>query len=101
MHDGKGAIRTAHALQQRGDVFEIELGRRGLRGSGKFAAQRQKITNGAVVIHCQARRSSKVLEMKLLRSLRCTTASRNPCSSKNSERWKPSGNFWRMVCSMT
>ena len=24
-----------------------------------------------------------------------------PCSSRNSERWKPSGSFWRMVCSMT
>ncbi len=24
-----------------------------------------------------------------------------PCSSRNSLRWKPSGSFWRMVCSMT
>ena len=24
-----------------------------------------------------------------------------PCSSRNSERWKPSGSVWRIVCSMT
>ena len=34
-------------------------------------------------------------------SLRGTMASIIPCSSRNSERWKPSGSFWRMVCSMT
>ena len=32
---------------------------------------------------------------------RFTTASRNPCSSRNSLRWNPSGSFWRMVCSIT
>jgi len=28
-------------------------------------------------------------------------ASTIPCSTRNSERWNPSGSFWRMVCSMT
>ncbi len=28
-------------------------------------------------------------------------ASRKPCCSRNSERWKPSGSFCRMVCSIT
>ena len=32
---------------------------------------------------------------------RGTTRSRKPCSSRNSLRWKPSGSFWRMVCSIT
>ena len=34
-------------------------------------------------------------------SARFTTASRNPCSRRNSLRWKPSGSFWRIVCSIT
>src|SRR6476661_1955827 len=34
-------------------------------------------------------------------SRRSTTRSSIPFSIRNSERWKPSGSFWRMVCSMT
>ena len=34
-------------------------------------------------------------------SRRSTTMSSMPCSSRNSARWKPSGSFWRIVCSMT
>src|ERR1039458_6388899 len=34
-------------------------------------------------------------------SLRATIASRNPCSSRNSARWNPSGSFCRVVCSIT
>ena len=34
-------------------------------------------------------------------SRRSTTMSSMPCSSRNSERWKPSGSFCRMVCSIT
>src|ERR1035438_5037920 len=34
-------------------------------------------------------------------SLRVTIASRNPCSSRNSARWNPSGSFCRVVCSIT
>ena len=35
------------------------------------------------------------------RSLRATTRSIMPWSSRYSERWKPSGSVSRMVCSMT
>ncbi len=35
------------------------------------------------------------------RSLRWTTASSMPCSSRNSLRWKPGGSLVRMVCSIT
>ena len=28
-------------------------------------------------------------------------ASIKPCSSRNSDRWKPLGSFWPMVCSIT
>ena len=34
-------------------------------------------------------------------SWRCTTMSTMPCSRRYSARWKPSGSFSRMVCSMT
>ena len=30
-----------------------------------------------------------------------TTRSTMPCSSRNSERWKPGGSCWRIVCSIT
>ncbi len=39
---------------------------------------------------------------RVSRSLwRCTTMSIMPCSVRYSARWKPSGSFSRMVCSMT
>ena len=34
-------------------------------------------------------------------SERSTMKSSIPCSSRNSERWKPSGSVWRIVCSIT
>ncbi len=34
-------------------------------------------------------------------SLRETIRSTIPCSSRNSERWKPGGSCWRIVCSIT
>ena len=34
-------------------------------------------------------------------SCRCTTMSIMPCASRYSDRWKPSGSFSRMVCSIT
>ncbi len=34
-------------------------------------------------------------------SVRVTTMSSMPCSSRYSARWKPSGSFSRMVCSIT
>src|SRR5208283_4880475 len=44
---------------------------------------------------------SNAREMYCFMSRRCTTASSIPCCSRNSLRWKPSGSFWRIVCSMT
>src|SRR5262249_22124911 len=32
---------------------------------------------------------------------RSTMRSSIPCSSRNSDRWKPSGSVWRIVCSIT
>jgi hypothetical protein len=39
--------------------------------------------------------------MVSLSSRRSTTKSSMPCSRRNSLRWKPSGSFWRIVCSIT
>src|SRR5262249_37242245 len=81
--------------------LEIELGRSGLRRRSELTAQRKQIPDRFLEVHFQFINKSSEEAMKDFRSLRGTMASRKPCSSRNSERWKPSGSFWRVVCSIT
>ena len=86
---GYARLGMAQPLSEDRNIFEIEFCGRRLRRRSQFPAERKQVTYRCVVIHFRgtqlSSRSSEVL-MKDFNSLRGTTASRNPCSSRNSER---------------
>ncbi len=81
-----GPPRPRHASRRHG----LDLGLRLHLGLGRCQA------SAGTCISSPHRRA-----MVTFRSRRCTTWSTMPCSFRYSARWKPSGSFSRMVCSIT
>ena len=82
----KRAFGMAEALAKHRDIDEIELRRARLPRRGEFASQREQISDRFFVSHAgYARKKSSAEEIYDFRSLRWTTASRKPCSNRNSD----------------
>src|SRR6185436_7229375 len=72
------------------DELDAQLGRGELRVTGVIRIEH----------HCP-RKMRRNRAMAGFISDRGVIKSTIPCSTRNSERWKPSGRVWRMVCSIT
>src|SRR6476620_10747964 len=59
-------------------------------------ARRLRVAHEAQSSRCASRRAmfARIIFRSLIKSIM-------PCSTRNSERWKPSGSFWRIVFSIT
>src|SRR6185437_2621840 len=103
----KLVLRSTEAIENDADSLEPEAVTRGrelgqtiklrldarMRRAREIGHQAASLTPG---VRYETRRASVSL-----RSPRETTMSIMPCSSRYSARWKPSGSFSRIVCSIT
>src|SRR5919106_1580173 len=107
--EGAGGALSVGAGDVEGGVLPLGVVERGEGGfdpiepeaddRGREALQkRERLRGGPGRSHQQSRlRSCPILGR---RSFRGMIESIIPCSRRNSDRWKPSGNFWGMVCSI-
>ena len=100
--DGEGAARAARCASSSASMRS----RPGRMPAMLPAAQREDAGHGLAHTSWGRRGGATAKKARMRRSVsrssrRSTTRSSWPCSSRNSERWKPSGSGWRMVSAIT
>src|ERR1043165_7978055 len=87
------ALRPPQRAQQRAHPPEA--------GANAAALQRVEPLHGAHAVRPYRLKNLSSRPIVPFSSARGVMASTKPFSTRNSERWKPSGRVWRMVCSIT
>src|SRR5262249_16237481 len=88
-------FRVAERSEQGFDALEA-----GAHARVLAAPEREEPRDGLAIGHESAKNASSRRTVSRS-SRRSTIASIWPCSSRNSDRWKPSGSGWRIVSAMT